>query len=179
MEGASTLELLAELAIGVLGFSGLVAALGRRASGEWSFRDRLRFFSMIFIGASVVALALIPFPLYHAGISAESLWGWSSGIGMLLILLFPVGMSRVVITGSLYRAIPVMWRDPEASNFVVVCLLLAIWGSPLLLLVNATGLLFERTFTPYLVAVLTNFTVTLVFFVRLLQTAVPSEKRAA
>ena len=36
MEVVGTLELLAELSIAVLGFSGVVAVLGRRASGDWT-----------------------------------------------------------------------------------------------------------------------------------------------
>ena len=81
MEGASTLELLAELAIGVLGFSGIVAAIGQRGSGEWVPMDRSRFFVMVFSGALVIILALLPFPLHYAGLEVASLWSWSSGVG--------------------------------------------------------------------------------------------------
>jgi hypothetical protein len=93
MEGASTLELIAELAVGVLGFSGIVAALGQYASGAWTALDRRRFFSMVLLGALVILLALQPFPLHHAGLGAGTLWGWCSGVGAVLIVLFAIARS--------------------------------------------------------------------------------------
>ena len=175
MEGAGTLELLAELAVGVLGFSGIVAAIGPRASGEWSPIDRRRFFTMVFIGALVIVLTLLPFPLHYAGLEATSLWGWSSGIGALLIFLILIGLLRASPNASVMA----MYRDPESSNVVLGLGILAAFGSPFLLCLNAMGILFDRIFAPYLVAVLMNFGLTLVAFVRILQTAVRRGGRTA
>ena len=58
MEVAGILQLLAELSIGVLGFSGVVAVLGRRASGEWTDLDRIRFRVMIRIETATYALSV-------------------------------------------------------------------------------------------------------------------------
>ena len=175
MEGASTLELLAELAVGVLGFTGIVAAIGQRASGEWTPFDQIRFFSMVFVGALVIILALLPFPLHYAGLEAASLWSWSSGVGALLSFFFFIGLVRATPNAGVME----MYRDPEASNVALGYGLLSGFGSLLLLCLNAMGLLFDRTFTPYLVAVLLLFSFTLVAFVRILQAEVQRIGRAA
>jgi hypothetical protein len=168
MEGASILALLAELAIGVLGFSGIVAALGRRDSNEWTPLDKRRFFSMVLIGALVVVLSLLPFPLHHAGLQASSLWSWSSGVGAVLILSVAIGVVRTSPGAG-----PVaMLRDPEVNNAALLLGIVASYGAPLLLVMNAFGLFFDRGFTPYLSAVLLSFLVALVTFVRLLQALV-------
>jgi hypothetical protein len=169
MEGASSLELLAELAVGVLGFSGIVVVLGQRVSGEWSSIDHRRFFSMIFVGALVIALTLLPLPFYYAGLEDEALWGWSSGIGAVLALL----CNFAVLRTSPRAGLPAMYRDPSVSNVALVFGLLVTYGSPLILLLNAAGS-FDRPFTPYLIAILMNFGLTLVTFVRLLQSAIRS-----
>jgi hypothetical protein len=175
MEGAGTLELLAELAVGVLGFSGIVAALARRAPGEWAPIDQRRFFSMVLIGALVVILALLPFPLHYAGLGTSSLWGWSSGLGAVLVVSVAVGVVRTSPgAGPL-----AMYRDPEVNNAALALGIVATYGSPLLLFLNAAGVLFDRAFAPYLVAVLLNFSVALVTFVRLLQALVGRGARAA
>ena len=72
-----------------------------------------------------------------------------------------------------------MYRDPEASNVALGFGLLASFGSVLLLCLNAMGILFDGTFAPYLVAVLLNFLVSLLAFVRFLQAAVRRGGRAA
>ena len=69
MEGAGILQLLAELAIGVIGFSGVVAVLGRRGAGEWQELDRFRFFFMIRSATFVLSLSLIPFLFHHGGVT--------------------------------------------------------------------------------------------------------------
>lgn len=174
MEGAGTLEAIAELAVGVLGFSGIVVALGRRASGEWTALDRRRFFSMIFVGAVVIILSLLPFPLYHAGLRGGVLWGWASAAGGAVALLFATA-ARWASHSMSYGA---MWRDKEVSNLALVLALFGGLGAPVLLWLNAAGILFERTFAPYLIAILVLFCVALMLFVRLLQTAVGAGHRA-
>ena len=80
MEGSEILQLLAELAIGVLGFSGVVAVLGRRSGGDWSLVDRSRFLWMVWVTTLVLVSSLIPFLLHHSGIAGPPLWGWCSAI---------------------------------------------------------------------------------------------------
>jgi hypothetical protein len=150
MEGARTLALVAELALGVLGFTGIVAAPGHRESSEWTALDKRRFFSMGLIGALAVVLALLPFPLHCAGLQASSVWGRSGGLGAVLTISVAIGVGRTTPSGS-----PIaVDRDPEVNNAALGLGILVSYGSPLRFLPNASGLLLERAFAPYLLGAL-------------------------
>ena len=174
MEVMGTLELLAELSIAVLGFSGVVAVLGRRASGDWSDLDGLRFRVMVRVAALVLALSLLPFPFRSAGFSESSVWGWSSGIGTLVYALLTVRSLK----GD-YRQWARLWSDPAVSKVAHIYVHCAALAASLLLALTATGIAFERTATPYLVASLLLFSVSIVLFLRLLETEVAIFRRAA
>ncbi len=164
MENAGILQLLAELAIGVLGFSGVVAVLGRRSAGEWTPVDRFRFFGMVQSTALVLVLAVLPFPFHSAGFASESIWGWCSGASAVLMVL--------AVVASRNRAPRGVWTDPGTSRLAT-----AYTGSAWLIALflfgmNATGIGLERTATPYLVAVLLAFGIPVVLFIRLLYAAI-------
>jgi hypothetical protein len=174
MEIAGTLELLAELSIAVLGFSGVVAVLGRRASGDWSDLDGLRFRVMVRVAALVLALSLLPFPFRSAGFSESSVWGCSSGIGTLFFALF-----LVLYQQDDDRKGRRLWSEPTVSKAALIYLRCVALAAPLLLGLNATGIVFERTATPYLVASLLLFGASVVSFFRLLEAEVAGSRRAA
>ena len=165
MLGARTLEVLAELAIAVLGFSGVVAVLGRRAAGEWSELDRVRFQNMVRLAVLVLVLSLLPFPFYSAGFSAPRVWGWASGIGSFVCLFVVVPQARSVSVAS-------MWSTPGVSKLALTYALAASFTAPILLALNSAAILLEGTATPYLVATLLLFGASLAFFLRLLDSAV-------
>jgi hypothetical protein len=174
MEVAETLELLAELSIAVLGFSGVVAVLGRRASGDWADLDRYRFRAMVRVAALVLVLSLLPFPFRSAGFTESSIWGWSSGIGTLLYALFLVSYLQ-----QYYRKRASLWADPTVSKPAHIYNFFVSLAAPLLLGLNAADIVFERSATPYLVASLLLFGVSIVLFLRLLETEVARFRRAA
>jgi hypothetical protein len=174
MEGADTLQLLAELSIGVLGFSGVVAVLGRRGLGEWTDLDRVRFRIMVRIAAIVLVLSLLPFPFRSAGLGASSVWSWASGSGALLFALFLVSYLQDVDRRRAH-----LWSNPAVSKFAHIYALCTAVAAPLLLSLNAIGVIFERTATPYLTASLLLFGVAVVSFLRLLETEVGAARRAA
>jgi hypothetical protein len=128
---------------------------------------------MVFLGAAVIFLALFPFALFHAGLRDGSLWGWASAIGGAGVLLAAMRARRVSEEMSYVE----MWREPEINNLLLAVVLLGGFGVPVLLWFNAIGIVFDRSFAPYLSAVLLDFFVTLVLFVRLLQAAVGDRKR--
>ncbi len=165
MEGDGILQLLAELAVGVLGFSGVVAVLGRRGAGEWSPVDRLRFFFMVRMTALVLLLGVLPFPFYSAGFSSEAIWGWCSGAGAILILIIGLATRAEGIPKG-------MMTDPGTSRLALAYVGSALFVALIVFAVNATGIVLERSFTPYLVAVLLTFGVPIVFFIRLLHSAI-------
>ena len=174
MEAMGTLELLAELSIAVLGFSGVVAVLGRRASGDWTDFDRYRFWVMVRLAALVLVLSLLPFAFRSAAFSESSVWGWSSGIGTLLFALL-----MVLYQQDDDRKGRRLWSEPTVSKAALIYLRCVALAAPLLLGLNATGIVFERTATPYLLALLLLFGVSVVSFLRLLETEVGVARRAA
>ncbi len=175
MQGAGTLELIAELAVALLGFSGVVAVLGRRASGEWSAVDSQRFSGMISQSVTVLAMTLIPLPFYYAGFDSPELWGWASAICAVLSILVTL-TSQASFRPSILRP---LWQDETVNRPALLYLVFVYWVAPAILLLNSFGLVFDRTFTPFLVAVLLHFAIPVILFVRLLGTSLLGENRAA
>jgi hypothetical protein len=166
MDYAGVLQLLAELAVAVLGFSGIVAVLGRRSSGEWTHLDRFRFFTMIRLTASVLVLAVLPLPFHFAGLPEVAIWGRCSGIAAVIVILnlavtfLDGAWSKSVLTAAETSRLAVAYSF--ASSFCALALFAA----------NASGIGLERSFTPYLIATLLVFGAPVVLFIRLLYTAI-------
>jgi hypothetical protein len=170
VEVTGVLELLAELSVAVLGFSGVVVVLGRRASGDWTEIDRVRFRGMVRFAALALILSLLPFPFRSAGWSEPAVWGWSSGIGT------PLCAFLFVFYGQVRRVVP--WSNPAVSKFGLIYALSAIVAGTILLALNATGIVFRHTATPYLVATLLLFGASVTAFFRLLEAAITGARRA-
>ena len=170
MENAGILQLVAELALGVLGFSGVVAALGRRSAGEWAPIDRVRFFGMIRITALVLVFSVMPFPFYSAGLASEVIWAWCSGLAAVLLVLSSVAARLLDSSPN------GVFTDPGTSRLALAYVVPAYLGALLLFGVNAIGVGLEHSATPYLVALLLMFGIPVVLFIRLLHTAIGSER---
>jgi len=93
MTAGDYLALIAEVAVGVAGFSGIVAALTRRSSEEWRAIDVVRLQVLLFVSISVVTWALLPALLLSSGIEGPSLWRFTSGAWLLVTT--PLVYSRV------------------------------------------------------------------------------------
>ncbi len=78
MELRDELLTVAELAVGIAGFSAIVAAFfrGRRLSNV----DIERFRGLLVVAGSAVALAFIPSLLESSGFSGSTLWRVASGL---------------------------------------------------------------------------------------------------
>ena len=85
MSEAETLRLIAEIAIAVAGFSGVVVVLGRRAGGSWEV-GRIWMLLVQALGAALFAFA--PLLLETAGLSTSLNWRISNGA----LGLFNVGV---------------------------------------------------------------------------------------
>lgn len=86
MENTQTSQTIAEVAIALAGFSGIVAVLGQRSSGEWSPTERLRLRLLLEASLLVVFLSFLP-SLMLRGTSASAAWRVSSGVCGLVHLL--------------------------------------------------------------------------------------------
>ncbi len=172
MEGSGILQLLAELAIGVLGFSGVVAVLGRRSAGDWSPVDRSRFLWMIWATALVLASSLIPFLLHHSEIGGRPLWGWCSAIAATAWTLVPAA-------GIWLRSITFPNPStPGVSKLAAAYVWPAMAAAPLLFALNALAIGFDRTFAAYLGALLLAFGSPIILFIRLLYSAMEAPRAA-
>ncbi len=82
MEAEGILTTLAEIAVAIAGFSGIVVALQGR-QGAWSETDRGRFSLLVQLSLSSVFWSLIPI-VFHLIDSSESfVWRWSSGLWLV------------------------------------------------------------------------------------------------
>ena len=88
MQASDELLTLAELAIGLAGFSGVVVAFAHR--GQLTAIDRWRFAALLSLSMGAVVVAFVPSLLHLSGIVGASLWRASS-IAFLVVAV-PFGV---------------------------------------------------------------------------------------
>ena len=92
MEGASQLGILAEVGVGLAGFSGLMFAVqSRNQAHPWETYRVLGLLSTCF---HVLLLALLPAVVHSFGVTGPTLWRASSGIALALTLPTPILIAR-------------------------------------------------------------------------------------
>ena len=78
IRGGEVILTAAEIAIGLAGFSGIVAAFSRMRP-----EDRVRFLMLVGGSFFVIVVAFVPFLLELGGLAEPSVWRGSSGIWLL------------------------------------------------------------------------------------------------
>ena len=78
MNASDELLTVAELAIGLAGFSGVVVAFAYR--GQLTAIDQMRFIALFTIAIATAMFAFLPFAFSHTGLSDPAIWRWSSGL---------------------------------------------------------------------------------------------------
>ena len=164
MEAEPILGVYAQLAVFIVGLSGIAGVVGHRATGNWQIADYYRFWTMMASGFLLLFQALFPILLHYFSPTSEAVWGWSSAAVALIVF------------GQL------SWRfanhkrqhaDPKFSLFVWwlgTALQIAI---AIILTLNAAGLGFKGTFPPYLLAMFLTLAQSCMAFIRLLVVALP------
>ena len=84
MEASDVLLTIAEMAIGLAGFSGVVLAFTHQ--GRLSATDRYRFIGLFTQALTVALLCLVPFGFHHAGQAGAAIWRGSSAVAVLFWL---------------------------------------------------------------------------------------------
>jgi hypothetical protein len=79
MAWESALGSVIEVAIALVGFSGIVAAVGRRGAGHWSPVDQLRLRILLTAGGAALSFAFLPFTMIDA-IDPALVWRLCSGL---------------------------------------------------------------------------------------------------
>jgi hypothetical protein len=81
IQGGDVLLTMAQIAIGLAGFSGVVAAFSQ--TREFPAADRIRFLMLIGGTFFVILLAFVPLLLELGGLQEPGLWRWASGIWLV------------------------------------------------------------------------------------------------
>lgn len=89
MSEAENLRAIAEVAIAIAGFTGVVVALGSRTRGEWSLAAANNLWLLLSQALVVTLSAFLPILLGSAGIGERPLWRVSNGL--LAIATWAVG----------------------------------------------------------------------------------------
>ena len=129
MEASEELLTIAELAIGLAGFSGVVVAFNR--GGGLRPTDRFRFIALFTSAITVLIVAFVPFGFHHAGQAAPALWMASSAVQLVF------WVSIFLVLGIRFR--PEFDTDEQLSNWVSVPLYGLSFLIPILQFANLIG----------------------------------------
>ena len=151
----------AQIAVGIAGFAGIVAALSTRL-GAWEPLDRWRLVSQLRASFSTVVLALLPLVIHAAGLSGSGLWRLCSG---LYVVYYVHGLF------SFRKGVRLAAAHPgPASRGLAIALLSGESVAAGLQLIN---LIWLRTPWPYLAALLWGLIFSFVVFAELLLLSLP------
>jgi hypothetical protein len=78
LEGSEVLTAIAEVAAAFAGFAGIVAAFRHRDLAAWPPHETFRFRFMVLYSVLTVLFALLPFFLFHFGVSPARIWSSAS-----------------------------------------------------------------------------------------------------
>jgi hypothetical protein len=91
LEGIDTLLVLAQLAIGVAGFTGIVTAVHAQRGAA----DLVRAAGLIANASGLLALSLAPAVFQSLGMEAAAIWRAASTLGVLIAVAAMFGMRRL------------------------------------------------------------------------------------
>ncbi len=83
MNGTDALTAVAEISLGLAGFTGIIMALYSRAE-SWSQLDAIRALFLLIAGFGALLLSLLPFALHFLGLAEPTIWRASS-VAMLIL----------------------------------------------------------------------------------------------
>jgi len=128
MEVKDELLSIAEIAVTLIGFSGLISAFRVRSAEDLAARDLSALAMIIGAGSLAMLFALVPIPLAHLGLPPAVAWRVSSasfGVCLLAaVLLFALVNRRLSAVGHPERT-PVLNRTTQVLGLLGAVLLLA------------------------------------------------------
>jgi hypothetical protein len=140
MENTDVLIGLAEVSVAIVGFSGVIQIF-RPNPHEWAAR-RSAISANIKLAAGALIFAVLPLPFVESGLPSEFTWAICSlffGLTSAAIFGWHIfDLRRRMVTGDYYYI-------PATVPFSLVMLIVTV-----ILLLNAFGVFFERSYTPYL-----------------------------
>ena len=156
MHANDLLTTLAQLGVALAGFSGVVVALGARARGEWSPRERGLLRVLLERSGAVVLWSLLPLLLLAAELTERRVWFLSS-------------TSWVIVQGAyLVRGVRLVVKNPSIRRERTF-LIPSFVGTVAVLAMQITNLFWLRVAWPHLAAIMWHLALSFVVFVQLLQ----------
>jgi len=164
MQAEPILGVFAQLAVFIVGLSGIIGVVGHGATGNWVIADYLRFRTMIASGFVLLFQSIFPLILLHFSLTPRAVWGWSSAAVAL------------IVCGQQF------WRysnysksraDPKFNLFTWWLGSALQFSASIILILNAIGIGFKGTFAPYLLAMSLVLALSCLAFIRLLSMTLP------
>ena len=132
MDVRDELLTIAEIAIGIAGFSGVIAAFLQR-DGLHQL-DRVRFINLFATTFTILVLAYVPIAISHLIADSDRIWSYSSGV-MAIVCFLGSGFTYRLVLPELRTYIPYQSRRltfallgvPTLSNLGIQCLNLGGW----------------------------------------------------
>lgn len=147
---------LAEITIAIIGFSGIVGALGRDESRSRSSDEYVLFRWMLDYSLAALLNALIPFLVFATGVGESMGWRISSIVWLVGWIVYSI-LARAYL-GEMYKRSTPLDRSFHVGDYLVVAVVV----------LNAVGWPFAPGFLPYFIAVLWFIGGAIVGFVRLI-----------
>jgi hypothetical protein len=160
VQGGEALSAIAEVGLGLAGFTGILVALGR-SQAAFSRPEMLRLLLLLVSSLGAVFLALLPFALHESGVEGAACWRLSS------VLLAAFTSSSLAYLG--YRI--QQHRGEFGELFSTAVFVIVTTGSILIVvlqLVNAVGVGAPPRSGPYLFGLLWLLFIASLQFARIL-----------
>jgi hypothetical protein len=157
VQGADVLLTIAEVAVAFAGFASIVVLFQHRDPLRWPPAVVVRLRTMIEGSLVTLFSALLPFILFHFGMNGEALWATCS-------LLFAASICANAVLIWRRSKVPLSGGHLSRSFTITVGVITAFVLAALIL--NSAGLVFPRTFGPYLVGVAWNLVFASLMFLR-------------
>ncbi|TNE35984.1 MAG: hypothetical protein EP347_12130 [Alphaproteobacteria bacterium] len=164
MDESGTLFVIAQIALGLIGFGALLIALQPKSLSTWRSEDQFRFWFFLLSGLEVVFFSLLPTVIYQFTLNAALAWRVSAALFLVVVTVHCVEAVR--------QALKLMKRHLQSVSGVVFAVSMsALFASEVLLLSLSLDLPVGQPGGQYALATLLYLLLAAVTFVRLLQFA--------
>lgn len=157
VDPATTLGLLTQVSVSILGFSGVVVVFGRRTSGEWTEIERARLGNLLSTSFAVLFNSLGALVLLNADLDESTVW-------RIFSPFWAVGSGFMSFAGG-RRILRIPLDEPSRPSDAITFTIIGV--SLLLAVVNLTNVFFGA-FWPFMLGQVWLFAVACYSFRRLL-----------
>ena len=160
MDVSETLIGLAEIAVALAGFTGVVVAFGSRSQGAWHAGDRLRLAFLLEASLSAAGFALLGLLLFSTQLSSAVAWSLSSLAWSAYMLLSLFTARQAIKRNHTEHGDVDRWSN-RITGMVFMLMIAA----------QICNALWWQEFAPFLAAVILNLVGAAMQFARLIRSA--------